>query len=194
MRIEVNSASPSSDSRHAWTQRGGAPDQLITIPYRFTAIVDDDRDVDWDVTFIVQGNEESGDHQVEEVTIRRRPGGPPASAAGVRRIPLGRYLVEALGMAMTTWIVTENAHGEPGLSSIEPDPAKPTERQRERAARVATTKRNADSYQRADEALFLYQRAKALGTPNPFQHVGDQLGVGRSMAHRYVQQAKRDRA
>jgi hypothetical protein len=182
-----------------WYQPGDKPSQLVGVPDRFTATVDDDR-LPYDVELVIVGDEATETHVVESLTVQRRDGGPAVNAGDLRRIPVGALLAAAVTAASSVWTVTGEADdGTVSARRLDPHYDKPTgwtmpPRPSKRALRdaVEPKRRNAVDPLQTAAALDLYQQAKRDKRPNALQWVADQLGVARSTAHRYVKAAERE--
>jgi hypothetical protein len=194
MRIQV----PPETGR-VW-QQGDSRDQLVAVPDCLIVTIDDGS-LDWDVSVTIGFDAATESHVVDAVTIRRRPGegSPPASAAGIRHVPLGSIVADAVRASLEVWQVTgEDDDGKVSATKLTPHfrdgewemPPRPSAKAARRA--TGTRRRNAVPATTAQEALDLYNLAKREGRKNPYAWVGEQLGVARSTAHKYVTQAIKD--
>lgn len=184
-----------------WWQPSTMPDVLVSVPDRLVVTVDDGS-LPWDVRLVIVGDPSTEAHVVDEVTIRRRPGdgSPPASAAGIRHVPVGALLAEAVRRSARTWRIT--GENEDGTVKLTADSGTPNEdglytflEPSSADMRLATEgrRRNAVDSDVCAGALELYEQAKAAGRPDPYSWVGAQLGIARSTAHKYVKQARAER-
>lgn len=184
MRIERSGPAPWNDSRPDKTiEIGGAS---YAVPRCFTVEIDDGS-LDWDVRLEVSaGIRDDGGldpHQITEVRIRRRDGGPPASAADVRKVPLGALLTKALLATVDTMRFSAIGERSAVWSAHEmPETPAPEEVARSAAGRA---RRNSIDPVMVRQSLELYEYAKRSKIPDPFGWVGDQLGISRSTANKY---------
>ena len=172
------------------------PRTVLMIPARFTVETANDcpraqgDPFDWDVSIVVARNDDDAAHVVDEINIRRRPGGPPASAANVRNINIGSLLAEGIRYATVRADIT--AHNADGTFDITATARSAERLPAEIDIRRAVNKRRANEVTEADydEALRLYELANSEGRQGALQWVADQIGVSRSAAHIRIKRAQ----
>jgi hypothetical protein len=182
-----------------WFQEGRTPNELVGIPDPFTATVDDGS-LPYDVDLVIVGDTETETHQIEAVTIRRRVGGPAVTADALRRIPVGALRITAIEQAATLWVTTTNDDGTVTAKRLDPHYTKPTGWKmppappRQQSNRATNGPRsNAIDPATITKAVELYEQAKQAGQRDAFAWVGEQLGVARSTAHKYVNMGRKNR-
>jgi hypothetical protein len=200
MRIE-----PTEPGTDWWWTPGGPkepPNVLYGCPARLVVHVDDGA-LPWDVTLELVAEDETGAMQVERLCVERRPGGPPASAAGVRRVPIGEIVTEALRVSMqrANIVTTDDGRGvlvaESHRPTVLPDgatrwvPAEVTDGVVRK--HLEPKRRNGVTDEMLADALAHYERAVAAGRRDALVYTAKMLGVSRPTATRWVQRAKEQR-
>jgi hypothetical protein len=179
------------DSPHV-LQRGLAADEVLAVPTHIVGHVDDGS-LPWDVAFVV-GVDDDQVPVLDEVTLRRRPGGVPVSAAAIRGVPLTRLRDEAIERGATRFIRGEE-DGKLVLSVKSDRAQRLTQAERTKVAKrpagpAKTHRRNAPPDEILLEALRLYENAKTRGEKDPIEKAAKQMGYARSTIGNYIQRAR----
>jgi hypothetical protein len=166
------------------------PERVLVVPVPIVGHVDDGA-LPWDVTVRV-GFASTDDPTLicEEITVRRRPGGPAASAAEIRGVPVGDLVDEMIRRAGTVMTRSVDQSGRMTLAIASEDDYTPKDGD---VFRAKTRRRhNSPLPEKRREALRLHEYAKHSPDVDgdPLTWVAEQLGVSRSTAHNYVRKAK----
>jgi len=175
--------------------RRGTRDNEVTGVPRWIEVTVDDGSLPWDVVFDLVHDAEERVHVVERIEIRRRDGGPPASAAGLRAVPVGALVVEAVrSMTEVLPIVGRTPEGNLELGPATTGGANPSPPPTPSDVdQVLRRRRNAVTPANRADALALYEQAKSDGVKSPLDWVGDQLGRSRSSVAAWIKQARDER-
>jgi len=171
--------------------KGERENELISIPIPIIATVDDGT-LAWDVVVrIGLADVDDPTPVADEITIRRRPGGPPAAAAALRGVPIAAIVRDAVTMAATVFVASTDAKGQTVLRvSSDSVGLRPSARKIRSTLKPQSGRRNAPDSAEDEEALRLYELAKDTRRADPYRWVGEQLGVSRSSAHLKVTRAR----
>jgi hypothetical protein len=197
MRIE-----PIAPGTDWWWAPGGPkepPNVLYGCPARLVVHVDDGA-LPWNVTLELVADDETGSMEVDRLCVERRPGGPPASAAGVRRVPVGELVTEALRSTMKRARVESTGGGRGVLVAESHRPESMPDGTRRWVPAEVTDgvirkhlepkRRNGVTDEMIADALAHYDRAVAAGRRDPLAYTAKMLGVSRQTATRRVKRGK----
>jgi len=171
---------------------GDEPAIVYSVPREVVAHFDADDGLRWAVTLYLVADDEVQAHVVDEIRVRRLPGGPAASAVAMREVPVGALVEDAIRAAMERWridgdrMVREHFVGRNKQGLYIPPPAPSSDA-------VAVHTRHRKNGVTDDEcliALRMYEDAKAAKVRGALEHVAAQLGISRSSAHERIRRGR----
>ena len=165
---------------------------FYSIPKRFEVYLDDADALPWDVALVL--TMEPGETvSVDEITIRRRSGGEPASAVGLRRLPLGRIVAQAVQLAAEAWVIEPSAKPGTVLTLVEAPGRVRSIGPVVVRGFTTSRRRNAVTPETRADALAAYEEHKAAGHRGPLDLTATDFGVSRSAVHNWIKQARDER-
>lgn len=147
---------------------------VVFLPARVSGHVEE---LPWEVSFVLAAGDDLG---FEEVTIRRRPDGPPIAANMVRSVPLGEIKEEAIRQAAQHLTKTDD-----------PDTLEPSWDRPPIHLQGVFTKpgRRPVTSDLLEEAAGHYEEARRLGRRDHLIWIAERMHVSRATAARYLRRA-----